>query len=295
MKVFLSWSGGKSRAVAEALREWLPKVLQEVEPFISAGVRWQYLISEALEGSSVGILCVTRENQSAPWLNFEAGAIAKQVESARVIPLAIDLTVADVKPPLGHFQAKEMSASGIFAVLESINGQFERPRSDLAELWGSVVAASRAEVGSGLTRGRQRAGAVGPGTARRASNDREESPAAAATTTVVRHGRRRVHALRPTRLAASRDSRAVDDEANSRLHCRLGPVYFAGDPRQDGQACPGSGLWHSVRGQRRSGVGSDNLTFVVAIVHGPNSPPRTEANVSLRRSPIDREGRPGAQ
>ena len=44
---------------------------------ISAGVRWQYLISEALEGSSVGILCVTRENQSAPWLNFEAGAIAK--------------------------------------------------------------------------------------------------------------------------------------------------------------------------------------------------------------------------
>ena len=82
MKVFLSWSGEKSRAVAEALREWLPKVLQEVEPLmssedISAGVRWQYLISEALEGSSVGILCVTRENQSAPWLNFEAGAIAK--------------------------------------------------------------------------------------------------------------------------------------------------------------------------------------------------------------------------
>lgn len=35
MKVFLSWSGEKSRAVAEALREWLPYINPEIEPSMS--------------------------------------------------------------------------------------------------------------------------------------------------------------------------------------------------------------------------------------------------------------------
>jgi hypothetical protein len=139
MKVFLSWSGEKSRVVAEALRDWLPKVVQEVKPFMSAediaaGTRWEQRIAHELKDTGFGVLCVTRENQSAPWLNFEAGAIAKQVDSSRVVPLAVDLTVADLKPPLGHFQAKEMSQSGIFDVLQSINELADAPRPDLPEL-----------------------------------------------------------------------------------------------------------------------------------------------------------------
>lgn len=138
MKVFLSWSGEKSRAVADALKGWLPQVIQDVEPFmsaedISAGVRWQERIASELDGTGFGILCVTRENQSAPWLNFEAGAIAKQVELSRVVPLAIDLSTADVKPPLGQFQAKEASKEGILAVLRSINELIDKPVADLDE------------------------------------------------------------------------------------------------------------------------------------------------------------------
>ena len=47
------------------------------------------------------------ENQSAPWLNFEAGALAKKLESSRVVPLAINLKPSEVQQPLGQFQAKE--------------------------------------------------------------------------------------------------------------------------------------------------------------------------------------------
>src|SRR5581483_8186823 len=110
MKVFISWSGKRSRAVAVALRDWLPGVINSVEPFVSsediyAGSRWQKEIAEQLESTNFGIVCVTKENQHAPWLNFEAGALAKAVESSYVVPLAVDLKPTDVEIPLGQFQA----------------------------------------------------------------------------------------------------------------------------------------------------------------------------------------------
>ncbi|MGN6869473.1 MAG: toll/interleukin-1 receptor domain-containing protein [Solirubrobacteraceae bacterium] len=137
MKVFLSWSGQKSKAVAEALHDWLPNVIQEVKPFMSesdiaAGARWLSEIDQQLEDTSFAIVCVTRENQTAAWLNFEAGAVAKVIDTSRVVPLAVDLTLADVKPPLGHFQAKDISEAGIRAVLESLNDQAEQQVSNLA-------------------------------------------------------------------------------------------------------------------------------------------------------------------
>lgn len=132
MKVFLSWSGKLSRGVAEALRDWLPSAINEIEPFVSgkdiaAGARWQAEISGELELTHFGIVCVTRENQDAPWLNFEAGALAKAVGSSRVIPLAIDLKVTDVKLPLAQFQAQPITRDGILEVLRSANAHCDRP------------------------------------------------------------------------------------------------------------------------------------------------------------------------
>src|SRR3954463_13096994 len=113
MRVFISWSGEQSRDVALALREWLPAVINRVEPFVSskdiyAGTRWQAEIAGQLDSSNFGIVCVTRENQGGRWLNFEAGALTKAVQSSRVIPLAVDLKPSDIELPLGQFQAQPL-------------------------------------------------------------------------------------------------------------------------------------------------------------------------------------------
>jgi hypothetical protein len=69
------------------MKEWLSSTLPGVEPFVSSediekGQRWNVSISKELEACSFGILFVTRENQSAPWLVFEAGALSKAFESS---------------------------------------------------------------------------------------------------------------------------------------------------------------------------------------------------------------------
>ncbi|WP_158634426.1 TIR domain-containing protein [Amycolatopsis sp. WAC 01375] len=134
MKVFLSWSGDHSKQIAAAMRDWLPLLVNEIEPFMStgieAGARWQTEISSQLESTDFGIIFVTSENQEKPWLNFEAGALAKAVATSRVIPLAIDLKLADIQNPLGQFQAQMLDKNGIKNILLAINSAAERPLED---------------------------------------------------------------------------------------------------------------------------------------------------------------------
>jgi TIR domain len=135
VEVFLSWSGQKSRAVAVALRDWLPCVINSLKPFMSskdidAGARWQSEVATRLEATNFGIVCVTHENQVAPWLNFEAGALAKAVAASRVIPLAIDLKPSDIEIPLGQFQAQPASKAGLREIIGAVNSGSEYPLAD---------------------------------------------------------------------------------------------------------------------------------------------------------------------
>lgn len=83
MKVFLSWSGSKSKRLAEILHTWIPSVIQAAKPYFSPddiekGTRWYPEVSKELKKSNVGIICLTRENLEAPWILFETGALVLQ-------------------------------------------------------------------------------------------------------------------------------------------------------------------------------------------------------------------------
>jgi hypothetical protein len=64
-------------------------------------------LSKALAGTKVGIICLTSENKSAPWVLNEAGALSKTIDDKTrlCIYLLGGLQFQDVEPPLGMFQA----------------------------------------------------------------------------------------------------------------------------------------------------------------------------------------------
>jgi hypothetical protein len=130
MKVFISWSGDRSRNVAEVLREWLPNVIQVVAPWVSLadiekGARWNTDIAVQLEECHVGLICLTPENLSAPWLLFEAGALSKTLDKTFVCPYLLNLQPTDVQGSLAQFQATTMEKEETRKLLHTINAALQ--------------------------------------------------------------------------------------------------------------------------------------------------------------------------
>jgi hypothetical protein len=132
MEVFISWSGERSRAVAEALKSWLSDIYFDVRSWMSshdiaAGSRWATDLADQLSSSNFGVLCLTPENLNAPWVLFEAGSLAKALDVARVVPYRFGLTEIDLRYPLAQFQGVDADQSGTFKLLESINAVRDDP------------------------------------------------------------------------------------------------------------------------------------------------------------------------
>lgn len=75
----------------------------------------------------IGILCVTKENLEAPWLLFEAGALAKSMQDGRVIPLRLDVEPSDITGPLQQFHSEKVDSAGVKKLLVSLNGSWATP------------------------------------------------------------------------------------------------------------------------------------------------------------------------
>jgi hypothetical protein len=146
--VFISWSGGRSKFIALALRKLLPMVLQASKPFMSekdidGGRRGLLELARALEVTKVGIVCLTPENLEAGWLLFEAGALSKTLDrETRVFTYLLGgLAPGDVPPPLGQFQgtvANKERTAGMFQDINKALGSQVR-EDNLTELFDRMV------------------------------------------------------------------------------------------------------------------------------------------------------------
>lgn len=146
MKIFISWSGSESLKLAKILRDWIPNVIQAVTPYVSAedidkGTRWAADISKELDDSLYGIICLTKSNISAPWINFEAGALSKKVDKSKVSPFLFKIKPSEVTGPILQFQhTRSDDKEDILKLMSSINkqGEFlteERLNSSFEQWW----------------------------------------------------------------------------------------------------------------------------------------------------------------
>lgn len=126
MKVFLSWSGERSKQVANLLSDWLSCVIQASRPWVSTrdldrGTLWFGEINDQLKDTSVGVICLTQENKNRPWILFEAGALAKGLTTSRVCTLLIDLETKDIEDPLAQFNHTFPNRDSVLGLVRTLN------------------------------------------------------------------------------------------------------------------------------------------------------------------------------
>jgi hypothetical protein len=151
--LFIGWSGEVAQQCALLLEGWIKQLNHTIHPFcsdtgIEKGELARARIAEQLRVSDSGIVCVTRENQTAPWLNFEAGALSKAVSDSRVMPFLIDLREKELlSGPLKSFQATDSTdKEQVFRMVKTINGRCDSPveahnlRTHFDLYWGHLDA-----------------------------------------------------------------------------------------------------------------------------------------------------------
>jgi len=87
---------------------------------MTKGVRWTPELTKKLEESKVGIICLTRDNLSEPWILFEAGAISKTT-GAYAFTFLVDITPGDVEYPLAQFQHTQADQVDVRRLVRDIN------------------------------------------------------------------------------------------------------------------------------------------------------------------------------
>jgi len=114
---FLSWSGARSECLARYVNDSLPTIVPGVRlfysPEINPGTIWANEVAVAIRKARFAILCITRDNLSSPWLQFEAGALWKGFAVASAVcPLLLDVSVEELPGTFRLFQAKRFDKKG---------------------------------------------------------------------------------------------------------------------------------------------------------------------------------------
>jgi|HubBroStandDraft_4_1064222.scaffolds.fasta_scaffold135426_1 hypothetical protein len=132
LRVFISWAGDQAETLGKGFRDFLPDVVNGIEPFISAsdidkGTRWSDALKQNLQESPCAIVCVTPESLKHVWVAFQTGAISRAAggpddAKARIWTYLLGLGSQDLQlTPFAAYQATRATKEDTFRLVESIN------------------------------------------------------------------------------------------------------------------------------------------------------------------------------
>ncbi len=156
MNIFVSWAGRESQSIALILRDRLPRVLPYVQPWVSTvdirkGTRWDQELWSRLQATSYAIICATPDAVRSPWVNFEAGVVARAVGvESHVSPVLFGMPPNAVGGlPLGKFQCTEFTEIDIGRLLKAINISAGEPipESEIAQRFRRWWVSLRDDIG----------------------------------------------------------------------------------------------------------------------------------------------------
>ncbi|HEV3377543.1 MAG TPA: toll/interleukin-1 receptor domain-containing protein [Thermoleophilaceae bacterium] len=126
--LFLCWSGDRSRAAAAILKERLeaivPGLTCVMSTEIEAGSLWSAELQRRLAAADAGLVCLTPEAVSSPWLHYEAGllsdALGRKRGEPRLFTYLLDLQQRELRGPLSAYQAATATREGTAQLVESL-------------------------------------------------------------------------------------------------------------------------------------------------------------------------------
>ncbi|MBD3191223.1 MAG: TIR domain-containing protein [Candidatus Heimdallarchaeota archaeon] len=139
LKLFLSWSGERSKLLAKELSKWFPKIFPSIETWmseesISKGKRWYDEILNALKEYHIGIMCITPENYDAPWMVFEAGILHASSKKPLICPLLLGIEPEEIEGPLTNFQSTIFEKNDLFRLIKCLNEKLKENKINEEDL-----------------------------------------------------------------------------------------------------------------------------------------------------------------
>jgi len=146
-KIFLGWSGSRSKAIAEIVRAFIEALVPQPTIFFSPGdidkgSKWRGAVAQELQDCDVGVWCLTRRSLKSTWVPYEAGAISKAAAPGLVCPVLFGISSTLLPSPLSDFHATEFNKSDLWRLIKNLTElsksdvDTERLRGVFDGLWG---------------------------------------------------------------------------------------------------------------------------------------------------------------
>jgi hypothetical protein len=130
MRLFLSWSGGRSHRLAVVLKEWLETHFSSdgISAFVSSeitkGSLWLPTVNAELKQADAGLVCLTANSLDSEWVLFEAGALSTAVAlrtgQARIFTYLLGVDPAELPGPLSAYQSTVATMEDTFRLIDSL-------------------------------------------------------------------------------------------------------------------------------------------------------------------------------